>query len=122
MCFTNGAAVLGNQLYHGAMLLLLRNKPRTVPQHSLQLLGAAPGSQLWHARRVCGIAVHNSHAAWWDPCLLAVVYVAASTMTYAPQQQQLLACLERVGYLTGWRAQTSYFCDALRREWAMTAV
>ncbi|KLU82199.1 hypothetical protein MAPG_01275 [Magnaporthiopsis poae ATCC 64411] len=122
VCFTNGAAVLGNQLYHGAMLLLLRNKPRTVPQHSLQLLGAAPGSQLWHARRVCGIAVHNSHAAWWDPCLLAVVYVAAGTMTYAPQQQQLLECLERVGYLTGWRAQTSYFCDALRREWAMTVV
>ncbi|KAL8408592.1 hypothetical protein RB594_007145 [Gaeumannomyces avenae] len=122
LCFTNGAAVLGNQLYHGAMLLLLRNKQRTVPPHSLQLLGAAQSSQLWHARRVCGIAMHNSHAAWWDPCLLAVVYVAASTMTYAPQQQQVLECLERVGYLTGWRAQTSYFCGALGREWGMTAV
>ncbi|KAL8381940.1 hypothetical protein RB595_005953 [Gaeumannomyces hyphopodioides] len=116
LCFTNGAAVLGNQLYHGAMLLLLRNKPRTVPPHSLQLLGVAPSSQLWHARRVCGIAVHNSHAAWWDPCLLSVVYVAAGTMTYAPQQQQVLECLERVGCLAGWRAQTSYFCGALRRE------
>lgn len=122
LCFTNGAAVLGNQLYHGAMLLLLRNKPRTVPPHWLRLLSAAPSSQLWHARRVCGIAVHNSHAAWWDPCILAVVYIAASKMTYTPQQQQVLECLERVGCLTGWRTQTSYFCGALRREWGMPAV
>ncbi|KAK2041987.1 hypothetical protein LZ31DRAFT_567574 [Colletotrichum somersetense] len=102
--FTSGAAVLANQLYHTAMLMLLHNKPRT-----LQTAAAAAAkkssvaslSPLWHAQRVCGIALNNDRRDSWDPCLVASLYLAARRMTYEPQQRAILECFERVGALTG---------------------
>ncbi|KAJ3525601.1 hypothetical protein NM208_g11571 [Fusarium decemcellulare] len=97
--FTNGAAVLANQLYHTSMLLLLQNRPRTLPKEHGRSVYLAP---LWHAQRICGISLNNDTRTSWDFSLLASLYLAAKRMTYEPQQHAILRGIDRVGSLTGW--------------------
>ncbi|KAK1574608.1 uncharacterized protein LY79DRAFT_523604 [Colletotrichum navitas] len=119
--FTNGAAVFANQLYHTAMLLLLRNKPRvlqTAAAAAKKPSAAAPlSSPLWHAQRVCGIALNNDRRDSWDLCLVASLYLAAQRMTYEPQQRAVLECFERVGALTGWHVDG--FSAKAREDWGL---
>ncbi|KAI6379167.1 hypothetical protein MCOR25_002043 [Pyricularia grisea] len=112
--FSTAAAALANSIYHAAMLLLLQHKPRTIPVLS-------PGSSsLWHARRICAIAVSNGSNAYWDPCLLSTLYVAARVMTYVPQQARIVRCFKEAGMRTGWRALAEWFVDELQKIWAPT--
>ncbi|KAL0943376.1 C6 zinc finger domain-containing protein [Colletotrichum truncatum] len=110
--FTNGAAVFANQLYHTAMLLLLQNKPRTLQAAGKKSSSMSP---LWHAQRVCGIALNNDRRDSWDLCLVASLYLAAQRMTYEPQQRAILECLERVKSLTGW--DVDGFSSKVREDW-----
>ncbi|KAF3039727.1 hypothetical protein E8E12_005764 [Didymella heteroderae] len=59
--FTSGAALLANQLYHTGMLLLLQQKPRFADEPSQNTPAM---SNLWHAHRICGIAIQNDIPAW----------------------------------------------------------
>ncbi|CRK13347.1 hypothetical protein BN1723_009989 [Verticillium longisporum] len=115
LLFTNGAAVFANQLYHTAMLLMLQNRPRTLS------VGAARKdptmSPLWHAQRVCGIAMNNDRRDSWDLCLVAALYRAAQRMTYEPQQLAVLSCFEKIKTMTGWHV--SFFVDKAREDWGM---
>ncbi|KAL2829749.1 hypothetical protein BDW59DRAFT_158923 [Aspergillus cavernicola] len=114
LLFTNGAGVLCNQLYHTAMLLMLECKPRTaLPQshgHSPVL------SALWHAQRICGIALNNDRREWWDPCLLASFLVAARYMTHESQQVEIVRGFERIRGLTGW--SVGEYLTQVREEWS----
>ncbi|KPM37560.1 hypothetical protein AK830_g8990 [Neonectria ditissima] len=97
--FTNGAAVMANQLYHTSMLLLLQNRPRTLAKgHGRSVLV----SPLWHAQRICAISLNNDTKTSWDFSLLASFYLAAKCMTYEPQQHAILRGMGRIGSLTGW--------------------
>lgn len=110
--FTNGAAVFANQLCHTAMLLLLQNKPRTLrlaDRHSSIV------SPLWHAQRICNIALNNDRRDCWDLCLLASFLVAARRMTHESQHQAILQGFERIKALTGW--DISDCLSTLREEW-----
>jgi hypothetical protein len=111
--FTNGAAVFSNQLYHTAMLMLLQDKPRTVQLTDFQSSVLSP---LWHARRICSIALNNDRRDWWDPCLLASSLMTARYMTHESQQQEILQGFERIRNLTGWDISRSL--DVLREEWS----
>ncbi|KAK9789091.1 hypothetical protein SCARD494_09290 [Seiridium cardinale] len=113
--FTSGAAVFGNQLYHTAMFLLLRHKPRTVVLPSRHR--SSTMSSLWHARRICGIALNNQRRECWDMSLVASLLVAARTMTHEAQHEALLAGINKVEQLTGWNLETSR--DILRADWGM---
>ncbi|KAL2860806.1 uncharacterized protein BJX67DRAFT_375813 [Aspergillus lucknowensis] len=113
LLFTNGAGALCNQLYHTAMLFMLECKPRTV------LLSKQPSpvlSQLWHAQRVCGVALNNDRREWWDPCLLASFLVAARHMTHESQQLEIVVGFSRVQQLTGWKV--GEYLTQLREEWS----
>lgn len=110
--FTNGAAILANQLYHTAMLLLLQHKPRTIVLEPKKLSSLSP---LWHAQRICGIALNNDRRECWDICLVSSLYIAAKGMTYAPQQKEVKQRLDTVRTLTGW--DTEYFVSELRNVW-----
>ncbi|PTU17595.1 hypothetical protein P175DRAFT_0512309 [Aspergillus ochraceoroseus IBT 24754] len=113
LLFTNGAAALCNQLYHTAMLLLLECKPRTTllnNPHSPVL------SSLWHAQRVCGIALNNDRRECWDPCLLASFLVAARYMTHESQQQEIVEGFDRIQEITGWGI--GEYLTQLREEWS----
>lgn len=113
--FTSGAAVFGNQLYHTAMFLLLRNKPRTImlpTRHRSSTM-----STLWHARRICGIALNNESRECWDMSLVASLLVAARTMTHEEQHQVLLSGVDKIEGLTGWSMDGVK--STLRTEWGL---
>lgn len=110
--FTNGAAVLANQLYHTSMLLLLQNRPRTLPKEHGRSVYLSP---LWHAQRICGISLNNDTRTSWDFSLLASLYLAAKRMTYEPQQHAILRAIDRIGSLTGWNVNT--LSAQLVHEW-----
>ncbi|CAK7235911.1 hypothetical protein SBRCBS47491_009457 [Sporothrix bragantina] len=124
--FTNGTAVLSNQLYHTAMMLLLQSKPRTTIHEQSGVGGGglnggsrpSPAwSPLWHAQRVCGIALSNIRRECWDLSLVASLWVAAQTMTYEPQQRALLRGFDALATRMGW--QVDHFQVTLRQVWGM---
>ncbi|KAL4782038.1 hypothetical protein BJX76DRAFT_369410 [Aspergillus varians] len=118
LLFTNGAAALCNQLYHTTMLFVLERKPRTAAllnqryshPHSPVL------SPLWHAQRVCGIALNNDRRECWDPCLLASFLVASRHMTHESQQAEIVRGFDRIQTLTGWGV--GEYLAQLREEWS----
>lgn len=117
LLFTNGAGAICNQLYHTAMLFMLECKPRTTallnqshPQYSPVL------SPIWHAQRVCGIALNNDRRECWDPCLLASFLVAARHMTHESQQVEIVHGFDRIQALTGWGV--GEYLTQLREEWS----
>ncbi|KAM0328752.1 hypothetical protein ACHAQA_005165 [Verticillium albo-atrum] len=114
--FTNGAAVFANQLYHTAMLLLLQNRPRTLAAGPRKAPAMSP---LWHAQRVCGIAVNNDRRDSWDLCLVASLYRAAQRMTYEPQQLAILGCFEKIKAVTGWDVNS--FVEKVREDWGLVS-
>ncbi|KAL4870846.1 hypothetical protein BDV12DRAFT_165344, partial [Aspergillus spectabilis] len=119
LLFTNGAAALCNQLYHTAMLLILECKPRTALLNHLHRdhhLHSAVLSPLWHAQRVCGIALNNDRRECWDPCLLASFLLAARYMTHEAQQVEIVQGIERIYELTGW--SVGEYLTHLREEWS----
>ncbi|KAK1537754.1 hypothetical protein CPAR01_07867 [Colletotrichum paranaense] len=117
--FTNGAAVFANQLYHTAMLLLLQNKPRTLQAATAagKKSSSSSMSPLWHAQRVCGIALNNDRRDSWDLCLVASLYLAAQRMTYEPQQKAILGCFDRIKSITGWNVDG--FSTKVREDWGL---
>jgi hypothetical protein len=117
--FASGAGIVANTLYHTAMFLLLRNRPQSISlteHHGKPELDAAQMSPLWHARRVCGIALNSDpeHTHCWDPCMIAAFSLMARRMTHASQQNDIIACLGRVK-VAGWHIDG--LVQKLRDEW-----
>ncbi|KAH8646879.1 hypothetical protein BX600DRAFT_518899 [Xylariales sp. PMI_506] len=121
--FTSGAAVFGNQMYHTAMFLLLRHKPRTAQISSSSTSStsssdprrAVDSSPLWHARRVCGIALNNDRRESWDMSLVSSLLAVAKSMTHETQHQAILEALDQIGEMTGFRVGS--IRDTLKEEW-----
>jgi hypothetical protein len=112
IAFTNGAALLANQLYHTGMLLLLQNRPRFGNSHSSN---SNSMSILWHVHRICGITIQNDGPTTWDPSLIASLIIAARTLTHRSQQMAIVSTLETAQRLTGWNV-TAHIED-LKSEW-----
>lgn len=124
--FASGAGISSNTLYHTAMHLLLTNKPQqSISPTEPGLRGnlepeldadKARLSPLWHARRVCGIALHSEpeHTKCWDPCMIAAFALVARRMTHMSQQDDVLACLGRIK-VAGWNVDG--LVRRLRDEW-----
>lgn len=112
--FTNPAAIMANQLYHTAMLLLLQHKPKTVGAAS-GLGRSASMSPLWHAQKICGISINNDDINSWDFSLVASFYLAAKGMTYVPQQEVITRRVEKIATMTGWNL--SSLLPRLRQIW-----
>ncbi|KAI1334583.1 hypothetical protein F5Y15DRAFT_429265 [Xylariaceae sp. FL0016] len=112
--FTSGAATMANQLFHSAMMLLLQHKPRTAQLPSWQR--ASTVSFLWHARYTCGIALHNDLREFWDPSMVASLFMAAKRMSHETQHQAILQGFENIGRVTGWNV--SEFQTILHDSWS----
>ncbi|KAH8660274.1 hypothetical protein BX600DRAFT_513893 [Xylariales sp. PMI_506] len=117
--FTNSAGIWANVIYHTVMLLLLNHRPRSVSMAEWQKSAAVDKghfSPLWHARRVCGIALGTDPelTRCWDPCMIAAFSIAARRMTHPAQQRDLVACLNRVK-AAGWRVDS--VIQGLHEEW-----
>ncbi|KAI1807950.1 hypothetical protein F4811DRAFT_503845 [Daldinia bambusicola] len=118
--FVGGAGISANVLYHTAMLLLLSNKPQSTSFTELPKtlkIDAAQTSPLWHARRVCGIALNSEpeHTHCWDPCMIAAFSVAARRITHRTQQNDIIAYLDQVK-TAGWSIDG--LVRRLREEWS----
>ncbi|KAL7954487.1 hypothetical protein V8C34DRAFT_20082 [Trichoderma compactum] len=109
--FTSGAATFANQLYHTAMMLILAHKPRTLQLDQRRSSSLSP---LWHAQRICGIAINNNRCECWDPCLLTSFYLAAQRMTHESQQREIVLGFKHISTL-GWRADG--FIEKLKQDW-----
>ncbi len=103
------------------MFLLLRHQPQTATLSPDRHSGTTDEvgvrtSSLWHARRVCGIAVSSDphHTRCWDPSMIAAFALTARLMTHPSQQKELLACLQHVK-ASGWRVDG--LVRSLREEW-----
>ncbi|KAJ9157199.1 hypothetical protein NKR23_g408 [Pleurostoma richardsiae] len=119
--FTSWAGVFSNIIYHVAMFLMLRHRPQTMEsqqERDRTEATAAHVSPLWHARRVCGIAVSSDsqNTQCWDPCIIAAFSLAARRMTHPNQQTELLLCLDRIK-ASGWRIDS--LTRRLRDEWGL---
>jgi hypothetical protein len=114
--FTNVAA-----MYHASMILLILHKPTSISlrcEYTTENVYQRHFSSLWHARRVCGIAV-RSGLGCWDPYMLAAFFLAAKCMTQKDQQEELITCLERVR-TTGRRLEGLLM--RLQEEWRLLSV
>ncbi|KAF2678878.1 hypothetical protein K458DRAFT_394524 [Lentithecium fluviatile CBS 122367] len=110
--FSSGASTLANQLYHTGMVLLLQHKPRFV-DHTYS--NSSSMSLLWHAHRVCGIAVDNDRWDCWDPSLIASLLVVARIATHQSQHNVILETLEKAQRMTG--LNIAHHMGQLRTEW-----
>lgn len=113
--FTNGEALLANQVYHTSTLLLLQNRPRTLRHEYGRSFVMSP---LWHAQRICGICLSNDNRATWDFNMIASFYLAAKLMTYEPQQKAILAGLTHISSITRWNL--GCLAAQLMQEWQPT--
>lgn len=117
--FSTGTALFCNQVYHMSLLLMLRCKPRTLK------LTSGPGSSslmnstslVWHAHRICSIAMDNRRPETWDPLLMASLLLAAEYITHRRQQQAVMSLIEETSRLTGWAMETK--AAKLRHEWSL---
>jgi hypothetical protein len=101
-------AINGNQMYHGAAILLLQDKPKDIQ------LPKSPKSILWHARQICGIASSNTnHGSWINA--LQPLWIAGKIMSHASEHQAILDLLARIESETGWA--TAWRAHDLKEYW-----
>ncbi|KAH8895006.1 hypothetical protein GQ53DRAFT_820657 [Thozetella sp. PMI_491] len=113
--FVDDAGACANMIYHIAMYVLLTHRPKPLPftaEAGRAEEDRVHMSSLWHAQRVCGIALTSNHERW-DPCMVAAFWLAARRMTHPDQQKSILACLDRLSSST-WRV--GGLVDRLREE------
>jgi hypothetical protein len=102
MIFATGAAILTAQLYHTVAYILLNAKPRSV---TLDTHGSTSISALWHASRVCAIAVSNRQRSNWDLMMVPMLERSAMRMTHTAQHLPVIASLQFVQDNLGWKVQ-----------------
>ena len=114
--FMDDVAASANLLYHASLFILLRRRVRDGQRQDLTRTASIDRAHmvpLWHARRVCGIAL-TSDQHFWDPCTIAAFFNVAQHMTHPTQQQALLVGLERI-QSRGWKIDG--LVKRLREEW-----
>ncbi|KAK3361092.1 hypothetical protein B0T24DRAFT_114153 [Lasiosphaeria ovina] len=93
----NRPAILGRLFYHTAMCLLAQINPIN-PRDSTENRAA----QLHHARQVCGIVAHTEDRGVASVAIRSLT-IASSVLTDRPEQDEVLAILNRINKATGWR-------------------
>lgn len=115
--FKENVAVAANMMYHVSMLYMHTLAPLSISSGAADE-GLQPGhgnaTALWHAQRICGIAVaHKSQT--WDPAMIAAFFAGALRIASSSQQAEVLECfagLERIGW------KTSGLTRRLQDAWA----
>ncbi|KAI1324686.1 hypothetical protein F5Y16DRAFT_380068 [Xylariaceae sp. FL0255] len=108
--FCTGAGISSNVLYHAAMSLILSYAPDQTyfDEWALEIELESPKmSPVWHASRVCGIAINSEpeHTLCWDPCMMSALAFAARCITDTSERYAIINCLRRVE-LAGWHVDS----------------
>lgn len=102
LLFGSGAAISGNQLHHTAALLMLQNLPRHDASRP-QRRPPSSHSLLWHARRICAIAICNEHHGCWTNSIQPL-WLAGQVMSHASEHQAIVDIYARIEKESGWGA------------------
>jgi hypothetical protein len=90
------AAISSNQLYHTACILLLEIKPFNITLEPTQI-----SSQVWHARRICGISLTNPHRGCLNNAIQPL-WVAGKLLSHRSEHVAVVRLIEEIEGLTGW--------------------
>lgn len=106
--YTHWAAISSNQLYHTSCILMLEMKPpdTTIP--------APKSSNVWHARRVCGISCTNPHSGNLINSIQPL-YVAGKLLTHPTEHLEVGRIFKIIEQTTGWGAM--WRLQDLEVEW-----
>ena len=110
--FTTSLALLANAVYHITSLLLLSYRPRLVKSIAGSRITRSP---IWHAQCIAGIAETNDSPEYWDPLLVAGLFLAAKSMSHESQQTTILDTLHRIKQSTGMKLDDEL--HAMRSDW-----
>ncbi|CAL5875281.1 uncharacterized protein PFLUO_LOCUS9586 [Penicillium psychrofluorescens] len=96
--FIHWAAISSNQLYHTASILLLNLMPKSV-----KLQPAPTVSPLWHARRICGISLANSHHGCLNNAIQPL-WIAGRLFSHVSEHTIIVDIIRNIEADTGWGA------------------
>lgn len=91
-------AISSNQLYHAACLLLLEMKPTFINVREEGHIG----SPLWHARRICGISITNTHHGSLNNAIQPL-WLAGKLLSHPVEHRAIVDLMQRIEDITGWR-------------------
>ncbi|KAF2094754.1 hypothetical protein NA57DRAFT_45952 [Rhizodiscina lignyota] len=94
--FGHWAAISSNQLYHTACILLLSTAPKAV-----ELGKGNVSSELWHARRICGISWTNQHHGCLNNAIQPL-WIAGQRLSHKAEHAQLVKLFRSIEAATGW--------------------
>ncbi|KAH7399963.1 fungal-specific transcription factor domain-containing protein [Cadophora sp. MPI-SDFR-AT-0126] len=95
--FAAPCAISSNQLYHTSCLLLLDMKPPSITLGNVGQLS----SGLWHARRICGISMTNSHHGCLNNAIQPL-WVAGKLLSHPTEHRLIVDLIKQIEVETGW--------------------
>lgn len=95
--FLHPAAISSNQLYHTASILMLEIRPKEVDISEDPNISSA----LWHARRVIGISLTNSHKGSLNNAIQPL-FVAGRLFSHREEHKVIVNILLQIEALTSW--------------------
>lgn len=108
--FSAPCAISANQLYHTSCILLLENKPTSVDSRTL----GRSGSVLWHAHRICGISLTNSHHGCLNNAIQPL-WLAGKYLSHPVEHKSVIDLYSKIENITGWSG--TWRIRDLRRLW-----
>ena len=108
--FPAPCAISSNQLYHTACLLLLKIKPSSI---NTQTLGHT-GSSMWHAHRICGISLTNSHHGCLNNAIQPL-WLAGKLLSHPTEHKLIVDLITKIESITGWSG--AWRVRDLKRLW-----
>jgi len=90
-------AISSNQLYHTGCLLLLDMKPSVINTRSMGHIG----SNLWHARRICGISTTNAHHGCRNNAIQPL-WLAGKLLSHPVEHKAIVNLINHIEATTGW--------------------
>ena len=108
--YAASCAISSNQLFHTACIILLDIRPQSI---KLQQLGRA-GSNLWHARRICGISSTNEHHGCLNNAIQPL-WVAGKLLSHPVEHKALVDLVKTIEVKTGWGTQ--WRISDLKQAW-----
>ncbi len=114
LLFAVPCAISSNQLYHTACLLLLEMRPPSLDTRDMGLAGSA----LWHAHRICGISLTNSHHGCLNNAIQPL-WLAGKLLSHPTEHRLVVDLIKRIEVSTGWSG--TWRLRDLRELWGYDA-
>ncbi|KAJ1330858.1 fungal specific transcription factor domain-containing protein [Microdochium nivale] len=96
--FPHWAAISSTQLHHTSCLLLLGIMPKPLDP---SLTPGSIGSVVWHAKKICGISLANSHQGCLNNAIQPI-WLAGRHLSHRSEHDLIVKLIWSIESLTGW--------------------